>query len=376
MSDWSTQRPHGVPETATYDDPSETWRLGSVKEGHFQIWHPCGTRIFDASFKAGVLDGTVRLKVMGQFRDYGTDHYAFCLGLMKEFGLPDGDSLSQLRAEYREGRLVAVKFLLFMDENEETEKLSATFHDGKLERLIWQVAADSDIFSYGKQVIKRSAMKIPKPHPASIELRFTKGKVTSRAYFDRDGKEFAPKPKPTKVTQWGQETTPKDLAGYITSGRFLADLETFFPDAEPDTCDPDAVRAENAFIRLPKLHRASALAFDQIAKNGFPTLTRSSLSGYGFDCLKNELDAATDDRYFGLSYTSDSDLQLLDLETGQVLEWVHDYDPFEEDAIFPNLDVYAFAIIRIELAAQKRIPKVKAKALFKQLGVEWCAKLI
>jgi hypothetical protein len=111
-------------------------------------------------------------------------------------------------------------------------------------------------------------------------------------------------------------------------------------------------------------------------KRGLPALSRAQLSGYGFDCVKNELYNATDKKYFGLSYTSDGDLQLLDLETGRVLEWVHDSDPFEDDAVFPSLDAYAFAIVRIELAAQKRIPKPDAAAVFKRLGFGWAEKLV
>jgi hypothetical protein len=102
-----------------------------------------------------------------------------------------------------------------------------------------------------------------------------------------------------------------------------------------------------------------------MVRGPFPALTRSSLSGYGFDCVKNALDAATDKKYFGLAYTCDGGLQLLNLETGRVLEWVHDGAPFQEDAEFPNSDAFAFAILRIELAAQKRIKKSKAEARFR-----------
>ncbi len=376
MSTSTAKRPESVPPNAVYEDASKTWRLGSANDGRLQIWHPCGLPIFDAHFEGGTLHGPLRFKVIGAFPDYGTNHHDFCMGLMKQFGLPDGDDLSELRAEYTDGHLATAKFVLFMDQEHEREKLSATFQGGQLERLRWQVSGSSTVFSHGGLVIERSAMKIPKPWPASVEVGVAKGKVSSRRYFDKDGKEMVPSVPAAKVPEWGQHTELKELDGYITSGRFLQDVTTFFRGAKPDQVDPDASRAKKAFARLPKGQQPAALLFDEIVKKDFPSLTRSSLSGYGFDCVKNELHAATDDKYFGLSYTSDGDLQLLDLESGRVLEWVHDYEPFEEDAAFPSLDAYAFALVRIELAAQKRIPKSEAKAAFERLGFGWCAKLI
>ncbi len=373
----TTSRPKSVPEKAIYEKASQTWRLGSPEEGRLQIWHPCDLRILDASFRDGKLHGSLRFKMIGEFAEYKTNHFDFCTGLIKEFGLPDGDDLSELKAEFADGQLVAARFVLFMDAENEQERLSATFRDGQLETLRWAISGGATtIFSHGGVVIDRKAMKVPKPWPASIEVGLVKGKVKTRRYLDKQGKEIAPVAPPVKVADWGQKTTPAELDGYITSSRFAQDIAAFFPDEKRDETDEDARRAPKVFARLPEALRPAALAFDKIVKKKFPALTRSSLSGYGFDCVKNELSDATDARWFGLSYTMDGDLQLLDLDTGRVLEWVHDYQPFEDDAIFPSLDAYAFAIVRVELAAKKQIPKMELAPLFKRLGFEWATKLV
>ncbi len=365
-----------IPKAAVYDPASATWQLGSDKD-HLQIWHPCGRRIFDATFEEGKLHGRLELKFIGAFEAYGTDHFAFCTSLVEKFGLPDGDDLGELRAEYRAGELQSAKFLVFMGEPHEEERLLATLRDGQLERLRWHITGTAQtIFSHRGLVVDRKAMKIPKPWPDSIELTFVKGKPKTRTYLDKKGKPLEPEKQAPKVGDWGQTTKKAALDGYIVSGRFAADVAAFFPERKPGKFDEDAKRAKKVFARLPEPHRAAAVAFDALVKKGLPELQRASLSGYGFDCVKNELADAAESKYFGLSYTMDGDLQLLDLETGQVLEWVHDYTPFEEDAVFPTLDAYAFAILRIELAAEKRIPKSEVTTLFERLGFGWAAKLV
>ncbi len=369
-------KPPSVPNAATYDKSTETWQLGSVATGALQIWHPSGICMLDAHFQDGALDGELRFKIIGAAAHYGTDHYAFSNGLIKQFGLPDGDDMGELRASYRRGVPTAASFHIFMGQPNEIEQLHATFDNGALVRLRWKPTGTAQsVFKYGGVEIVRANMKIPKPWPATIEVEVSKGKVVSRTFLDAAGKSMKADVAPPPVAEWGQKTTRKELDGYIESGRFAKELATFWKGAKKATFDKDARRAPKVFDRLPKAQQAAARAFDAICKKNFPALKRSSLSGYGFDCVKNDLPVATDAKYFGLSYTLDGDLQLLDLETGRVLEWVHDYEPFEDDHVFPSLDAYAFAIVRIELLFEKRIPAAALEATFKRLGFAWATML-
>jgi hypothetical protein len=377
MSNLADKRPDTASKEATYDANSQTWQAGSAEAGRLQIWHPCGTLILEASFKLGELHGALQLEMIGEFTEYGTNHFAFCAGLIESLSLPSSDSMTALRAEFDNGKLVKARFVSFMGKKNEVDKLTASFEEGQLRRFRWAVSSSDKVFSYKGTVIDRKAMKIPKPWPATIEVEVKKGKVTARTYFDKAGNPLAEKVKLEAVTAWGKETTAADLDGYLASGRFAHDVEAFFGKGTAKAeVNADADRAAAVFAALAEPHRAAALAFDAVVRGPFPALTRSSLSGYGFDCVKNTLYAAADKKYFGLAYTCDGDLQLLNLETGRVLEWVHDGAPFEENAEFLTLDAYAFAILRIELAAQKRIKKNEAEAVFKRLGFAWCKKLI
>jgi hypothetical protein len=371
------QRPAEASKKATYDKANATWNLGSVKEGMLQIWHPCGWTIFQAHFKAGVLHGEVRLRIVGEFDEYGTNHFEFCQGFIKKYSLPDGDDLYQLRAEFNDGTITRARFVQFMDEEHEEDNLVATFNSGQLQRLRWKVSSATSVFSYGGTVVDRKAMKVPKPWPEAIEVELKKGKIVARTFLGEDGKPIVvAKPAPA-VTQWGKDIKASEIDGYIASGRFAKDMTAFFGTGVANVdIDPDAGRAPAIFKQLPKPQQAAAKAFDKVVRKGFPEFERSSLTGYGFDCVENELDSASEAKYFGLAYTGDGDLQLLDLETGRVLEWVHDYTPFEDGAEFASLDAYAFAILRIELAAKKRINKTEAAATFKRLGFGWCKKLM
>jgi len=49
---------------------------------------------------------------------------------------------------------------------------------------------------------------------------------------------------------------------------------------------------------------------------------------------------------------------------------------FEDDAVFASLEIYAFATLRVELVAQRRIPKKAVAAVFERLGFGWAEKLI
>ncbi len=366
-------RESSIPAAAVHDEASETWQIGPDKD-RWQIWHPCGLMILDASYRDGQLHGPLRFKMIGASTEYGTDHHKFCLGLIAKLGLPDGDDLSELVAMFEAGQLREARFVVFMGQDNELEKLSATFGHAGIERLRWKISGSDKIFAFGDLNITRKDMKVPKPWPAAVELGFVKGKIKTRAFLDKNGVATSAAAAPKKLTEWGQAIQSVD--GYLASGQFATDIKEFFPDAKFDNPDPDAKRANQAFATLPGKQREAAQAFDAVVTRGFPALSRAQLSGYGFDCVKHELHAANDPKYFGLAYTCDGDLQLLDLETGRVVEWVHDYAPFEDDAVFPSLDAYAFALLRIELAAQKRIPPKDAAAVFERLGFGWAKKLI
>jgi hypothetical protein len=102
-----------------------------------------------------------------------------------------------------------------------------------------------------------------------------------------------------------------------------------------------------------------------------PSMQTFQLYGYGFDCVKNELYDAADERYFGLGYDGFGDLYLLDVDTGRVRRWGHDRDPWEDGAEFASLDAFAFGILRNELAAQHRIDRAEMEACFSRLGFGW-----
>ena len=365
------KRDASIPKPAKYDEASQTYQLGSRKDHRWQIWHPCGRAMLDASFKDGKLDGRLYFNLIGEFAEYKTNHFEFGQQLVKQLDLPDGDDMSELIATYERGALREAKFTIFGGEDNEIRKVVATYGAAGLEKLRWVPSGTAQsVFKHGDIAVSRKDMKIPKPWPAAIELGFVKNKIKTRVYLDKKGAALPAKAAPAKVTDWGQQA--KSVDGYIANGTFAKDLKAFFPEVKRGETDPDAKRAKKLFAQLPAKQQAAALAFDALV----PALTRADPSGYGFDCVKNKLYNATDKKYFGLSYTSDGDLQLLDVETGRVLEWVHDYDPFEDDAIFASLDAYAFAILRIELAALKRIAVKDVAVVFKRLGFGWATKLI
>ena len=97
--------------------------------------------------------------------------------------------------------------------------------------------------------------------------------------------------------------------------------------------------------------------------------------GYGFDCVKNTLYDAEEERYFGLGYDGFGDLYLLDVDTGRVRRWGHDRDPWEDGAELASLDAFAFGILRNELAHEERIDRTAAARCFARLGFEWLASV-
>ncbi|MDC0716098.1 hypothetical protein [Nannocystis bainbridge] len=367
MTAASPPRPEHVPASATYDPESAQWREDS--ETVVRRWYRDGQPLLDANLRAGKLHGAVEWVTNHPEFNYGEEPRRAAIALQQQYGLPIGPSLTtRIEAVYEDGAIVRATFHGYPFG---AVALVASWRGGRLHgRFDWLKITEGEILRFGDTVIGAHDVKLPKPHPHRGVSEFVDGKRKSTAFFDRDGQEIV-QPKPIKA--WGQEATPASLPGYVARGEFERDLAAFFPNGRRVTeLAADSRPLAQWIDRLPEGHRAAARAFDALVRSGrFPWLgQRFDVSGtYGFDCVKQGLAGAADERYVGLSADGSGNMHLLDTTTGRVLGYEHESDSFDAERGFADLDAFAFAMPRVEAAASKRIPAKKLAELFKALGL-------
>ncbi|AKU94091.1 Thioredoxin [Labilithrix luteola] len=365
------KRPATVPEAASWIHATEAWVEGPLfgnMNGRQRLWYRDGQLLEDAHYLDGDRHGkSLRYK-------YGSLTVASTL---------DGPPLTSLvEAEYDKGQLLRAAF--FESDLGKSDDLRvvtvdkplavAHFKKGKLHgKLSWNVERHLTLMD---PVLKFDDVEVTVDELFGerrvrdldhVEAEYENGKLVSIRNFDERGKEILPA-KPVK--DFGQTIERETISGYIERGDLARDLAAFFPKYAASKIDEDAARAKKAFARLPKEHQAAAKALDALARGKkFPSLVTTSLDAYGFDTVKNELYGATDDRYFGLAYDGMGNMQFLDLKTGKVLGYEHEEGIFDKRRAFPTLDEWAFAMVRLELVLERRVPAAAMKKLFKRLGL-------
>ncbi|MCY1054423.1 hypothetical protein [Nannocystis sp. SCPEA4] len=367
MSAATPPRPANVPASATYAADSAQWCEDT--EAAVRRWYRDGQPLLDAQLRAGKLHGAVSWFSNHPDFNYGAEPLAAATALQQQYDLPIGPPLTtRIEAVYEDGAIVTATFHGYPFGQ---IALIASWRNGRLHgRFDWQKITQGELLRFGDTVIGAHDVKLPKPHPERGVSEFVDGKRKSTAFFDREGREIV-QAKPLK--EWGQGFARADLAGYVARGDFERDLAAFFPTARRVTeLAGDARPLEQWIDRLSEAHRAAARAFDALVRSGrFPWLgQRFDVSGsYGFDCVRNGLAGAADDRYVGLSSDGSGNMHLLDTTTGRVLGWEHEGDGFDDRRGFDDLDAFAFAMARVEAAAAKRIPAKKLADLFNALGL-------
>ena len=279
---------------------------------------------------------------------------------MSEAKLEGPPLTAKIDTTYEGGQLRRARFL----EKDGTVLVDAHFADGKLHGpFMWNVARQimfhHPVITFDGTAIYAKDLKLPKPHPKSLEVEFVRGKLAKGKKSSADDAALA---------DWGQRVTKAELTGYIERGDLARDLGAFFAGAK--AVEAGAPR-EDWIQKLPAAHRPAAMSFDALVRGGkFPALpVAMDLSTYGFDCAGENLPGAADPRYVGLSSDGSGNMHLLDTESGEVLGWEHEQDGFDERRSFASLDAYAFAMIRVAAAAQGRIDKKQLAAAFKKLGL-------
>lgn len=365
---WPARAAH-IPESANYLARSEMWVDGPIDAaapitGRQRLWYREGPLLADTEFRDGAKHGISRV-----YRHAG-------LSVATELVGPPRTHL--IEATYDNGALRRVVFYAKQIGGSDLEPAPLAsidlVEDQPHGTVTWDMdrhqSFDKPVLAIGSVTIRPADMRGDKPvrGASRFEVDFERGVPKARRAYAKDGALIVP---PADVAEFGQETAPDQLAGYIVRGDLARDLEAFFPGEEPSAFDRDASRASEVFAALPAPHRAAALAFDALVKAGkVPYLQAASLNAYGFDAVKNDLYGAAEARYFGLAYDDMGNMQLLDLETGAVKGYEHEEGIFDKRRTFPDLDTWAFAMLRIELAAQRRTPKDAIEALFTRLGLD------
>jgi hypothetical protein len=367
MTTATPPRPANVPATATYSGDAEQWCEDS--ETAVRRWYRDGQPLLDAGLRGGKLHGELSWWTNHPDFNYGEAPRRAAEALQQQYGLPIGPPLTtRIAAVYEDGAIASATFHGYPFGE---IALIAAWRNGRLHgRFDWQKITQGEILRFGDTVIGAHDVKLPKPHPARGVSEFVDGKRKSTAFFDSDGQELV-QAKPLK--EWGQNFTAADLAGYVVRGDFERDLAAFFPTSRRVAEPAAGARPLAQWIdALPEAHRPAARAFDALVRSGkFPWLgLRFDVSGtYGFDCVRNELAGASDERYVGLSADGSGNMHLLDTTTGRVLGYEHEEGRFDPKRGFDDLDAFAFAMTRVEAAAAKRIPAKKLADLFKALGL-------
>lgn len=372
------KRPHGVPGDASYIAPAEIWVQGpllggAAMTGQQRTWHRDGELLSEIGWRDGKHHGTLAT--------YGYGEHA-----IEEPGAPVGPPLTRrIHAEYVDGAIGSAMFFAKVrsggkgEAEAEVELAAMTFDDGKLHGLLhwltkWHTNISAPIVVVEEIGLELDPSTLFQPRKLRgthrIEADFDRGAVTAIRAFDAKDKRLV---LPPPVANWAANTSPEQLAGYLAGGAFAHDVTAFFTAADRATeLDEDAGRAESLFQRLPESHKAAAFALDAFVRRGaMPSMQTFQLYGYGFDCVKNTLHDAEDERYFGLGYDGFGDLYLLDVTTGRVRRWGHDRDPWEDGAEFASLDAFAFAILRNELVHDQRIDRSEVERCFARLGIGW-----
>jgi hypothetical protein len=369
------ERPEGVPADASYIPPAELWVDGPMlggapMTGRQRMWHRDGELLSDIGWKDG--------KHHGSFNTYGYGEHA-----IEEPGAPVGPPLTRrIQAEYIDGEIRSARFFAWVsegDEKEEVELAAAAFEGGKLHGPLrwltrWHMTFSKPIVSIEELELEPSALFQPRRLPGThrIEADFDHGNAKAIRAFDKKrqpprspapGRELGPGHQPRaarrlplwrRIRSRRQRTLRRRRSCHGDRRGRRTRREPLQPTAEP--------------------HKAAAFALDRFVRSGaMPSMQTFQLSGYGFDCVKNELYDAEDERYFGLGYDGFGDLYLLDVDTGGVRRWGHDRDPWEDGAEFASLDAFAFGILRNELVNQQRIDRAEMESCFTRLGFAWLA---
>jgi hypothetical protein len=345
-------RPHDVPPEATFDADTNLWRDGGPNDSRERLWiHPSGGLLLDATRQDGKLDGELKWSLA----IHQMSEYAPRAAMQSALGLPKGPNATML-ATFADGALVEVRFRPGFDF---PDTLRVELRDGVIDGAFeWVVGpVEGALFEYAGTRLLPKVFKLPKPWPHRLTAVFAKGKLKSTTYFDKDGTPLDVSK--TALTEWGVTAEAGTLAGYVERGDFAADAVRFFPKA-PRVSKPGSEK-----VRAVPAGRA----LDEVVKGGgVPSMTLAfDFSSYGFDCKKEELYGATDDKYVGIASDGSGEMFLLDVTTGEVVRYAH-----EEGSVAPaftSLDQLAFSLLRIEAAAKKMIPKAKLSALFKRLGL-------
>jgi hypothetical protein len=352
-------RPKDVPPEATFDANANLWRDGGPNDSRERLWiHPSGRLLLDATRKDGKLDGELKWSLA----IHQMSEHAPRVAMQAALGLPKGPTTTML-ATFADGALVEVRFRPGFDF---PDTLRLELRDGVLDGTVeWVVGpVDGALFEHAGTTLLPKVFKLPKPWPHRLTAVFVKGKLKSTTYFDKDGTPLdVSKP---LLTEWGEAAEASTLAGYIERGDFAADAARFFPKA-PRVSKPgsEKVRAVPAGRALDAV----------VTGGGVPSMTIAfDFDSYGFDCKKEELHGAADDRYVGIASDGSGEMFLLDVTTGEVVRYAH-----EEGSVTPafaSLDHLAFSLLRVEAAAQKLIAKAKLSALFKRLDLTTAAALL
>ncbi|MFE8605541.1 SMI1/KNR4 family protein [Archangium violaceum] len=352
-------RPKDVPPEATFDANANLWREGSPNDTRERLWiHPSGLLLLDATRKDGKLDGELKWSLAY----HQMSEYAPRVAMQMALGLPKGPKTTML-ATFADGVLVEVRFRPGFDF---PDTLRVELRDGVIDGTVeWVVGpVEGALFEHGDTRLLPKAFKLPKPWPHRLTAVFAKGKLKSTTYFDKDGNTLDVSK--TTLTEWGETVEAGSLAGYIERGDFAADAARFFPKASR-VSKPGSEKVRAVPV---------GLALDKVVKDGgVPSMTTAfDFDSYGFDCEKEELYGAADDKYVGIASDGSGEMFLLDVTTGEVVRYAH-----EEGTVAPafaSLDHLAFSLLRVEAAAKKVIPKAKLSALFKRLGLTTAVALL
>lgn len=365
------KRPATVPDTASWIYATEAWVEGPLfgkMNGRQRLWYRDGQLLEDAHYLDGDRHGkSLRYK-------HGALTVASDL---------DGPPLTSLvEADYDKGQLLRAAF--FERDPGKSDDIElvpvakplavAHFEKGKLHgKLSWNVDRH---LTFMEPVLKFDDVEVTVDELFGegrvrdldhVEAEYKNGKIVLIRNFDEHGEEILPA-KPVK--DFGQKFARAKIPGYIERGDLARDLAAFFPEYDASEIDEDAARAKKVFALLPAEHQTAAKALDALVRGKkFPSLVNMNLEAYGFDTVTNELYGATDGRYFGLAYDGMGNMQFLDLKTGKVLGYETDEGIFDKRRAFASLDEWAFAMVRVELVDDERVPAAAMKKLFKQLGL-------
>jgi hypothetical protein len=354
------KKPSAASNAAEYVDKTRSWEDRSDPK-RLRAWSSDGIFILDAGLDDGKLHGAVH------WLKNASDDAAV---LQREtYAFPHNEAIYEMEAKYDHGELRRAVFFQLYPARELA--LSTSWQNGELHGPAqWFVHRTGSDFSqpllrYNDVEVTSKTFKLPKPWPERIDAMFAKGKISSAEYFEKNGKRRGPPP--AAIADWGQNA--KSIDGYV-SKRLAIDLTAFFPDKSKVKAKPK--RASKTWLaNLKAEHRDAAAAFAKIVESGaFPFLgVAMDVNTFGFDTADLRGDAANP-RYVGLSSDGSGNMHLLDLETGNVVGYEHESDAIDPKRTFDSIDAYAFALLRIELALDKRIEAAELTKALDRLGLK------